>query len=242
MQQRAFGRFGAAVKDAVFGLFWPGRCVACPAAVDPRGGFCAACADTLLPLEDVCPGCALPRAPGACGHCRGADFPFREARAVFAYGGAVADAIVAFKHGRRPAPARALGRCLVPLLDWARLAGVELVTPVPLHPRRLRARGFNQVLELLRAARAGERGGPRLVVDLLRRRCDTPPLGHLSPAARREQVAGAFTVARARAVAGRRVLVVDDVMTSGATLAECARTLRAAGAGEVLVGALARAI
>jgi predicted amidophosphoribosyltransferase len=120
------------------------------------------------------------------------------------------------------------------------------VLPVPLHPRRLRARGFNQALELVReanahrAARLPARRLPVLPSALIRHR-DTPTLGREAPAVRRSRVHGAFAVPDAGAVRGRRLLVVDDVMTTGATLAECARTLLEAGADEVLVAALARA-
>jgi predicted amidophosphoribosyltransferase len=119
-----------------------------------------------------------------------------------------------------------------------------MICPVPLHPRRLRQRGYNQVLELLRVAR---RALPRqqsfdVSCDALARKVDTPTLGRQTPAHRRQIVANAFAVARPRAVAGKQVLVVDDVMTTGATLAECTQTLLDAGASKVMVAALARAI
>lgn len=115
---------------------------------------------------------------------------------------------------------------------------------MPLHPRRLRQRGYNQVLELLRAS---GRDIPRdqrsrIICDALLRTIDTPTLGHQSRALRGKIVANAFAVTRQQTVANKGVLVVDDVMTTGATLAECARTLLAAGASKVMVAALARAL
>ena len=229
-------------------LLWPARCVACATTVDEPEVFCGDCAPAALPLEGACHGCALPRGGGGllCRLCRARPFPFREARAIFIYGGPVAKAIVRFKHGRHLAPAGPLGRCLVPLLDWAVHEGLQLVVPVPLHPRRLRVRGFNQARELAQAAiHAHGRRRPAVLSvagELLCRQRDTPALGHESPLERRHRVAGAFVVPDPQRVRGRRLLLLDDVMTTGATLAECARTLLEAGAGEVRVAALARAI
>jgi ComF family protein len=149
-----------------------------------------------------------------------------------------------FKHGGHRYLARPLGVHLAPVLDAAAGQGTDVVCPVPLHPRRLRQRGYNQVLELLRA---DGRGLPRdqrvrVLLDALSRTVDTPTLGHQSPARRSQMVANAFAVVRPQTVAGKRVLLVDDVMTTGATLAECSRTLLAAGARKVMVAALARAL
>jgi predicted amidophosphoribosyltransferase len=229
-------------------LLWPERCAACLVGIPETEVFCGDCEVTVLPLEAACPGCAVPQAtcPELCQACRLRPFPFRQAMAGLLYGGAVADALVRFKHGTELWPARPLGRCLVPLLDWGAFHQVDAVVPVPLHPARLRARGFNQTLELLReasahrAARLPTRRLPIWTAALSRIR-DTPPLGKEAPPVRRVRLAGAF-VADPALVRGRRLLVVDDVMTSGATLAECARTLLDAGAEDVLVGALARAV
>ncbi len=148
-----------------------------------------------------------------------------------------------FKHGGHRDLARPLGRCLGPTLERALRFGVDVVCPVPLHARRLRQRGYNQVLELLRAASpATTKPGPVLVPDALARIVDTPSLGHHAPAERKAVLARAFAVLRPAHVVGKRILVVDDVMTTGATLAEVARTLLSAGARSVTVAALARAL
>jgi predicted amidophosphoribosyltransferase len=244
-------------------LLWPDRCVACQSSIAEGQVFCEVCQATVMPLDGACSRCALPDdSPGfrTCHPCGERPFPFAAARACLLYGGAVAEAIVSFKHGRRLALARSLGRALVPLLDWATETEVDAVLPVPLHPARLRARGFNQALELVReanrhrarprgrvahrqAGRRAETPAPQLAIwaSALVRTRDTVALGRESPAIRRARLSGAFAVAQPARVRGRRLLVVDDVMTSGATLAECAQTLRGAGAREVLVGALARA-
>ena len=224
-------------------LLWPARCAGCDALVTAGASFCQLCDETLFPLDQACAGCALPPATGRCLRCARDPFPFSGAVAGFAYGGAITEAVLRLKHGGRVDLARPLARSFLPALRGA-ARGADAILPVPLHPRRLRARGFNQALELLRAARAvGPRTSwPPLWVDGLRRVRDTPALGRLSPGQRREMVAGAFSVVAPNRVRGQRLLVVDDVMTTGATLAGCARALIDAGAVEVRVAALARAL
>jgi ComF family protein len=182
-------------------------------------------------------------------------FPFASATAALEYGEAIADAIVRMKHGGRRDLGRRLGRLLVAPLaavcGQAELGPADLVVPVPLHFTRLRKRGFNQAVELARWALAGlkrtpgltpDGGLPRLERNLLRRTRATRELGHAGPAARLAEVSGAFAVGDTERVRERRVLLVDDVMTTGATASECAEALLRAGAAEVHVLALARAV
>jgi ComF family protein len=162
---------------------------------------------------------------------------------VLAYGGATTQAVLHLKHGGRRHLARPLGALLAPAFTAALDSGADALCPVPLHPRRLRQRGFNQALDLLRVAeKLSRRPEPRPVVVAagLRRIRDTPALGWESPPSRRRIVAGAFAVERPEWAKGRRILLVDDVMTTGATLAECTRVLLKAEAAEVQVLALAR--
>jgi ComF family protein len=199
-------------------VIWPPRCAACEAAV-ASDVFCRPCADSLVETgtrEERLSYARRPAWTSAC--CR------------FQFGGQLAVAVRRMKYGGDGAQARSLGRLLAPLA-----ATDALVIPVPLHPRRLRARGFNQAAELARGAAA------QPAVGLLTRVRDTPPQAGKSLAGRVRNVAGAFVAMRPQAVAKRRVLVVDDVMTTGATLEACARALRAAGAVRVDVLALARA-
>jgi predicted amidophosphoribosyltransferase len=249
---------GALVNESLQ-LLWPARCTACERAVDEGAIFCFECTPSLSPLLGACSGCALPRERGdggRCAVCRRVPFAFRQARAGYEYGAALADAIVRMKHGRRHL-ARRLGVLLVPALVEGLARGGfgpdDVMAPVPLHPRRLRERGFNQSLELLRAARRDvrrtpvyarvlPRGLPGLERALLRRTRPTKPLGHSGPRARVAEVAGAFAVADPERVRYRSVLLVDDVFTTGATFNECADTLLRAGARAVHVVALARAV
>jgi ComF family protein len=186
-----------------------------------------------MPSDDGC----------LCGGCRRKPFPFVRAWAAFAYGGSLTQAIVRFKHGGSRHLARPLGLFLEPVIEHAVRAGADVVCPVPLHPRRLRQRGYNQVLELLRSARPRlGKNGADLLPDAMARIVDTPSLGHHSPAHRRDLVAKAFAVVRPKRIVGKNALLVDDVMTTGATLAEGARTLLSAGARSVTVAVLARAL
>jgi len=120
------------------------------------------------------------------------------------------------------------------------LARADLLVPVPLHWTRLFQRRYNQAALLAHAVRGA--GGPELAADWLVRRRRTPSQGHLGPTARERNVRGAFAMRAGRSVAGRRVVLIDDVMTTGATLEECARVLRRAGASSVGVLTLARAL
>jgi ComF family protein len=224
-------------------LLWPARCAGCDGFVPERCSFCEPCAAGLLPVAGACPGCAMPGRASGCAACQREPSPFDDAAAVLVYGGAVTPAVLRLKHAGRIDLARPLGRLLVPAL----LAGpaVEGIVPVPLHPRRLRTRGFNQVVELVRGARSAtpeRRAMAPLLLDVLRRKHDTPSLGHLSPAERHQVVKDAFVVPRPPRVQGRRFLLIDDVMTTGATLRACAATLREAGATYIRVLALARAV
>jgi ComF family protein len=149
---------------------------------------------------------------------------------------ALASAVHALKYGRRRRVATALGALLAARYPFAPDA---LLVPVPLHLHRLRARGFNQALLLARAL-AGRRGLEVAARNLVRLR-DTHMQPGLSAAERRRNLRGAFVVRTPAAIVGRQVVVVDDVLTTGATAEACALTLRAAGAARVDVFTVGRA-
>ncbi|MEK6608067.1 MAG: ComF family protein [Myxococcota bacterium] len=216
-------------------VLYPPKCAACDALVDAREVFCRVCAESLVPIgAPMCPRCGLPFAGGVdhlCSACAAHSPPFDRARAAFQYGGELQRAITRMKYGGRPDLARVLG----PMLGAP--PECDVVVAVPLGRRRLAEREYNQALLLARAA------WPRVRIDAfaLRRVRDTPPQAGLSAGARRASVRGAFVALGSR-VEGRRVALVDDVLTTGATVEACARALRAAGAREVLVSTLARTV
>jgi ComF family protein len=225
-------------------LLCPERCAACPTLVPPAQLFCPACrARVRLLGPPECGPCGCPlRSDGRCPECDGRGSPIRAARAWAAYhdpGGRspVAQAIAAFKYGG----ARRLGRRFASLLA-ARVpdAAIELVIPVPLHPRRLRHRGFNQSAVVARHLARQLCCGCH--ATLVARTRDTPSQTALSPVERAANVAEAFALRDRAVIRGRTVLVVDDVWTSGATIRAVAATLREGGAAAVDVVTIARVL
>ncbi|HWI27613.1 MAG TPA: ComF family protein [Stellaceae bacterium] len=230
---------------ALLDLLLPPRCLACGATVSEAGTLCASCWRGITFLgAPCCACCGLPfefEAGGAalCGACAREQPPFDRARAVMRYDEASRGLILAFKHGDRLHMAPAFG-------TWLKRAGsdiiavADLAVPVPLHWTRLFARRYNQAAVLAHALRAA--GGPPVGVDWLVRRRRTPSQGKRNAAARERNVRAAFALKPGRDVRGKRILLIDDVFTTGATVGECARVLRRAGATSVSVLTLARTV
>jgi ComF family protein len=236
-------------------LVLPILCAACGEPTRSADPFCETCALSVEAVETPCPRCALPLPPPpgvaplaplppprptpTCLGCLAAPPPWTEARAPLAFAGSLAIAVRRFKLHPQPALAHPLGDLLAPSL--ARFALAHALVPVPLHPARLRAREFNQASLLCRAARRRARS-PVPVEELLDRVRDTPPQLGQSAKERRANLRQAFAVAPRARVAGRHLVVVDDVITTGATAAACTAALLAAGAARVDVLALARTL
>jgi ComF family protein len=227
-----------------FDLVLPPRCPGCGEIVDGDDRFCAACFGQLHflgPPHCACCGDPLVHDAGAdaqCGACLAEPPPFARARAALAYGGPTRTVVLGLKHGRRLHLARLMARAMLraagPLPDDA------LIVPVPSHRWRLWRRGFNQAA--LIARQVARQSGARLAVDALDRIKPTPSTKGLTRRQRQKNVEGAFRVARPDMVKGQAVVLIDDVMTTGATVAACAARLRRAGARHVEVLTFARTL
>lgn len=218
---------------------WPGLCAVCGAGA--AGALCAACRAQGHDTAPRCPHCALrTRSAAPCPAC--ATAPRFDACVVLGDHAPPWDHLVrGLKFAGRTAWAPVLAQALATRLRQGHAAhGVDLLLPVPLTPARLAQRGHNQAWELAR--RLGPALGIEARHELLRRRFDGPHQVGLDHAGRSGAVRGAFEVpprAAAR-LAGRRVAVLDDVITTGATLGEAVRVLRAAGVVHVAAWALTR--
>ena len=233
------------VASAALDALCPERCAACGVVVATHDLFCHACRDAVNVLgPPECERCGRPLAVGAaCAPCVLEDGAIRRARAFARYetgvvGHPVARALHAFKYAGTWRFAARLAAAMLTRVPATQAAGAPLVVPVPLHPARLRARGYNQSAMLARhIARA--RRWP-IVLTLLVRTRDTPSQTALTAAARRANVADAFAVRHPGAARERAVLLVDDVWTSGATARAAAHALRDDGARAVDVLTFAR--
>lgn len=216
----------------------PPRCPGCGEVVAEDHAFCGSCWGRMDFLGEPCCACcglpfSLPQEAGSfCGACLAAPPAIDRARAVLAYGEVARTVALKLKYGRRIGLARLIAQHL------ARHVPVEgrdsmLLVPVPLNRWRLWSRGFNQ--SMLIAAALGRLTGIGVERELLLRVKRTPPLRGLNPGARDRTLRGAFALAPdARAhLAGRTVLLIDDVHTSGATARACAHVLKKSGAAQV---------
>lgn len=196
-------------------LVAPTLCAACEVPVSPQVLFCPACVATVERIP--------PRS--------------HRSRAMFEYGGAIATAITRLKYGDRPDLGPRLGKSMLPIAEQLRGA-VDVVVPVPLHPRRLEERGYNQAV-LLASPIARRLDVPLLFRALLRTR-DTTQQATLDRSHRLTNLTSAFRVHDAPNIQGKRILLLDDVRTTGATLEACAKMLIEKGARDVVELVLAR--
>jgi len=238
--------FGNILKAAL-NLVLPPLCLSCRAVVAEPGSLCPECWGKITFLTaPLCSACGHPfeidAGEGAlCGACIDDPFPFKRARAVFRYDEASRALILRFKHADRlegaPAFAKWMARAGAELLDHS-----PLLVPVPLHRWRLLRRRYNQAA-LLALALGRETGVPVEMSALIRHR-QTNMQGRLGRTERARNVRGAFSVPQSHKsrIAGRSIVLIDDVMTTGITVSECAQALIKAGATQVDVLTLGRVV
>jgi ComF family protein len=233
---------------AFLDILFPPRCHYCKAFIADAGAIhlCAPCLDACkLIRSPLCKTCGMPFLTEGgddhlCGGCITEPPRFTAARAAALFDGPVRELIHRFKYNNRVQLCRPLGLLTVQQLGpFAEAASADLVIPVPLHPKRLRQRGFNQAILL------GEILARQWRLPLSRRNLQrirwTEPQINLSATERVANVRGAFAVADHSLLKGKRIILVDDVYTTGSTVAECARVLFKVDAAEVFVITVARA-
>jgi len=233
---------------ALLDFLFPPLCHVCRAFIPDAGPLhiCPACRERMPRVEGpLCPVCGIPFIGAGgdhpCGRCIKEPPAFDAARAALLYEGYGRDLIHAFKyrhktHLRRPLALMA-AECLG---EFVMSRTPDLMVPVPLHVRRLRSRGFNQAV-LLGEVLARTWRLPLARRALARIRWTEPQI-NLAAHERRDNVKGAFRVTAPAVVAGKRVLLLDDVLTTGSTVEECSRVLKRSGAAEVTVVTVARAV
>ena len=239
------------ILAALLAILYPQRCSSCATIIEEEEGFCSHCFAHIQPITPpFCSCCGIPFATQEgpdhlCGQCLREPSPFRQARAwaYYQYGAGdvqpLSTAIQKFKYNRDLSIGKALAQLAAAFYPFTS-EQYDVIIPVPLHLERLRWRGFNQALLLSKAI-----GGVHNVAVnpfLLERIRPTVPQTQLTGKERRTNVQGAFIISSPDQVRDKRVVLVDDVYTSGATVSECAQTLTQAGAHLVDVFTLARAV
>ncbi|HYY13779.1 MAG TPA: ComF family protein [Chthoniobacterales bacterium] len=231
---------------AIACLFYPPACAVCSENVDAGEYLCAGCNAKLTRIAPpFCAQCSEPfpaalTGPFTCANCDHRTLHFEAAVAAYRSRGIVRQVLLDFKYGRQTHLRHLVGRWLIAALEDERLRSLafDIIVPVPLHPARERERGFNQsalIAELL-SARIELPNKP-----LLERTRYTTTQTAFDRAERIQNLRGAFRLRKTAGVRGLRVLLVDDVLTTGSTLSECARVLKIAGARSVHAATAARA-
>jgi len=245
--------------EGLFATVFPAECRLCDAPLlnISRVPVCPDCLKKVRPIEGAtCQICGerllsphgRAEVEARCGLCRRVEMPFLKAAAYGGYDAELRDLIHLFKYQRMRPVAQILGHYLAQAMATLPLRVGEdsaVLVPVPLHAGKLRERGFNQAEEIARAAMEElQQRGWRLALSAsaLERQRGTVTQTGLTRHQRRANVRGAFRLRRAEAIAGRDIILVDDVYTTGTTLMECARVLRRAGAARLWVVTVARVL
>lgn len=227
--------------DGLLDLFYPHRCPSCNMPCKKPEIFCPTCRVGIEPIvEPLCPRCFIPYESGEthlCNSCRLNPPPFERAVAVFRYGGEIATAIQKFKYSGQVHLGKSLGSLL---RHHLKALNPDIITPVPLDPARLSVRGFNQSFFLIKGATHKTKSHvlPRLLVRLRR----GSPQAAKTISERKKLKPSVFAVRYPKLIRNHKVLLVDDVMTTGATARACSQAIIQAGAESVSVLVLARTV
>jgi competence protein ComFC len=235
--------------NAFLDLIFPPKCLVCGASGSDI--FCRACLDDIRPIGSFCEICGKPHQDGLygetsakCSDCKSLEPPFDLARSIAKYDGSLKAAIHKFKFRNKKGLAAPLAGIMIEHLSkspWQNILPIiDIVTAVPLHRKRQNERGYNQSEILARSV--AEKFGLNFSSGILEKVKDTKRQFDLKRAERFSNVRGAFKAVNEVCVNGRNVLLVDDILTTGATAAECARLLKGAGAGMVFVLTLSHAV
>lgn len=227
-------------------LIFPPRCPLCGEGILAQTGLCAACwSDLVIPGDPSCSLCQRPfpdtiRDGSVCAPCLAAPPRHDGIAAGTLYSDASRQLVLSFKRGRHIALAPMMARLIAARMQFA--STDWLLVPVPLHRWRLWRRGFNQAALLAREIARLQ--GMDIAVDALVRTRATPPLGGLGSRARAKALAGAIAINRTHAarLKGAKIVLVDDVLTSGATSGACVAALKRAGAEKVAIACFARVL
>ncbi|MBU1486548.1 ComF family protein [bacterium] len=239
-----------AAFDNFLNFFFPARCKIClhPLRSYQEKYVCARCLSEIETISCYCQKCGLPLSPSfaeikdpLCEPCQRKKRQFHLSRSAAPFFGNVRECIHLFKYSKKMALAKPLGDLMLKALFsfWPDLE-IDLILPVPLHPDKEDSRGFNQAYLLARQISKSIK--VPAVKSNLQRIVNTASQTSLSPKERLKNVKGAFKIKRPEALAGKKILLIDDVFTTGATVEECSRILKAAGVREVNVFTLARTV
>jgi ComF family protein len=230
------------LKEAIWEVFFPAVCHFCTETLDlPTDScLCSKCLNSIQKIpEPFCGQCGLPlpglsKKDGAriCGKCLSSPPAYTRARCAALHEGLLRDAVLSFKFGKRLHLAKSLSALLFECFQWHfQESDFDLIVPIPIHRRRLRSRGFNQ--SLLLAHRLSGHTGIEVARDLLRKTVNSPPQVRLGRNKRIANIKGSFGISDPRRLSGSRILLIDDVITTGATIGEAAKTLIRAKAARV---------
>jgi ComF family protein len=241
----SFRELLSAIGDIIF----PPQCLACAEIMDPqaRSVFCSSCLTKIRFISgSICPVCGIaffdsPAENHICGNCLTATPHFTEARAVASFETVIMDTIHKFKYGRNIVIGDGLGSFMAgyPFPDFD-FSEYSMIIPVPLHIKKLRERRFNQSLLLARAL--GKKHKIPVNFSLLKRHKFTLTQTGFNKDEREKNIKRAFTITDEEKIAGKNIILVDDVYTTGATVNECSKILKKGGAKDIAVLTLARVI